>query len=87
MISHTREKDIWQMKQLMLLALQGQKSEAAGVLASLVLTAGFSAPGNCRVGFDEMGTPMFEYAMCFYGGHLATIALERSLDFMDLPMQ
>jgi hypothetical protein len=87
MISHATEAEISQMKQLMLLALQEKKSEATGVLASLILTAGFNASGNCGVGFSEVGTPMFEYAMRLYGEHLGTVVLERSLNAMDLPMQ
>jgi hypothetical protein len=87
MISHATEADISQMKQLMLLALQEKRDEATGVLGSLMLTAGLSASGNCGVGFNEVGTPMFEYAMRLYGEHLGTKVLERSLDAMGLPMQ
>ena len=87
MISHATEADIAQMKQLMLLALQDKRDEATGVLGSLMLTAGLSASGNCGVGFNEVGTPMFEYAMRLYGEHLGTKVLERSLDAMGLPMQ
>lgn len=86
MISHATEADIAQMKQLMLLALQEKKQEATGVLGTLMLTAGLNASGNCGVGFNEVGTPMFEYAMRLYGEHLGTVVLERSLDAMDLPM-
>ena len=87
MISHATDADIAQMKQPMLLALQEKKSEATSVLGSLMLTAGLNASGNCGVGFNEVGTPMFEYAMRLYGEHLGTVVLERSLDAMDLPMQ
>jgi hypothetical protein len=87
MISHATEADISQMKQLMLLALQEKKNEATGVLGSLMLTAGLNASGNCGVGFNEVGTPMFEYAVRLYGEHLGTIVLERALQSMDLPMQ
>ena len=52
-----------------------------------MLTAGLSASGNCGVGFNEVGTPMFEYAMRLYGEHLGTKVLERALDAMGLPMQ
>jgi hypothetical protein len=87
MVANATEADIAQMKQLMLLALQEKKNEATGVLGSLMLTAGMSASGNCGVGFNEVTSPMFEYAMRVYGEHLATIVMERSLNFMDLPMQ
>jgi ribonucleotide reductase alpha subunit len=87
MIRNATETDISQMKQLMLLALQEKKSEATGVLGSLMLTAGLSASSNCGVGFNEVGTPMFEYALRLYGEHLGTVVMERSLDFMELPMQ
>ena len=87
MVANATEADIAQMKQLMLLALQEKKREATGVLGSLMLTAGLSASGNCGVGFNEVGTPMFEYAMRLYGEHLGTVVLERSLEAMNLPMQ
>ena len=68
-------------------ALQEKKQEATGVLGSLMMTAGMSAAGNCGVGFNEVGSPMFEYAMRVYGEHLGTVVMERSLDFLDLPME
>ncbi|MEZ5952747.1 MAG: hypothetical protein R3C13_00445 [Hyphomonas sp.] len=87
MIRNSSEEDVAQMKQLMLLALQEKKSEATGVLGGLMLKAGLSASGNCGVTYGEMGTPMFEYALRLYGEHLGTVVMERSLSFMDLPMQ
>ena len=87
MVANATEADIAQMKQLMLLALQEKKQEASGVLGSLMLTAGLSASDNCGVGFNEVGTPMFEYAMRLYGEHLGTVVLERSLEAMNLPMR
>ncbi|KCZ47883.1 MULTISPECIES: hypothetical protein [unclassified Hyphomonas] len=87
MIRHSTENDVDQMKQLMLLALQEKKNEATTVMASLMLKAGLSATGNCGVGYNEIGTPMFEYAVRMYGEHLGTVVMERSLEFMDLPMR
>ncbi|KCZ60624.1 hypothetical protein [Hyphomonas chukchiensis] len=87
MVANATEADIAQMKQLMLLALQEKKQEATGVLGSLMMTAGMSAAGNCGVGFNEVGSPMFEYAMRVYGEHLGTVVMERSLDFLELPME
>ena len=87
MIRNATETDISQMKQLMLLAPQEKKSEATDVLGSLMLTAGPSASSNCRVGFNEVGKPMFEYALRLYGEHLGTVVMERSIDSMELPMQ
>lgn len=87
MIRHATEDDVAQMKQLMLLALQEKKSEATTVMGGLMLNAGLTATGECGVRYTEIGSPMFEYAVRMYGEHLGTIVMERSLQFMDLPME
>jgi len=87
MIQNSTEDDVAQMKQLMLLALQEKKSEATAVMGTLMLKAGLTATGQCGVGYNELGTPMFEYAVRLYGEHLGTEVMERSLEFMDLPMR
>jgi hypothetical protein len=87
MIRHTTEDDVVQMKQLMLLALQEKKNEATAVMGGLMLQAGLTATGECGVRYAEIGSPMFEYAVRMYGEHLGTVVMERSLDFMDLPMR
>ena len=87
MIRHSTEADVTQMKQLMLLALQEKKSEATTVMGALMLKAGLSATGNCGVSYGEMASPMFEAAVRQYGEHLGEVVMERSLQFMDLPMR
>ena len=87
MIRNATEDDVTQMKQLMLLALQDKKDEANTVLLGLMMKAGLSASSNCGVGFNEVGTPMFESAIRLYGEHLGTVVMERALTMMDLPAQ